>query len=118
MVMGAGNPYILAIAATASLITLIVANWDKITGFFNNIQGGSSPLGSTGNYGTGSAIDDMYGAPVSPNTGMIAATSSSSVSRSVVDLNIPNPPPGTSAIQRGAAPGFTLNLGRQMGGSR
>lgn len=64
------------------------------------------------------ALGDMGLAtsPVSPNTGMIAATSSTSISRSMVDINIPNIPQGGSVRQTGAAPGVTLSTGRQMGG--
>lgn len=44
MLMGAGNPWVIAIAAIATLITLIVANWDKITGFFDIMLKGAAAV--------------------------------------------------------------------------
>jgi len=120
MVMGAGNPYILAIAATAALITLIIANWDKISAFFEGINGTNTKSGGSGNvsdYGnSGSAIDEMYGAPSGSDSVPLApvstSSSSSSVSRSELYVSLPE---GTRSRQTGSAPGITIDTGRTIG---
>lgn len=122
MVMGAGNPFILAIAATAALITLIVANWDKISAFFAGVSATNSKAGGSGNvsdYGnSGSAIDELYGAPGTESVPMapaISSSSSSTVSRSELYVSLPE---GTRSRQTGSAPGITVDTGRTIGGTR
>lgn len=127
MVLGAGNPLVLLIGGLVGLITLIVTNWDKITGFFQRLTGGKGSMGGMSQYDgqrqstspqldQANALAASMGYPVSPNLGAIAATSSSTTSRAIVDINLPNLPEGTRVKQRGAAPGVTLATGRQMSG--
>jgi len=125
MLLGASNPLVLVVGSVAALITLIVANWDKITGFFDrmNAGGSGSGFGSTDvstQSRSNSALEEMYGpagaSPVSPNLGAIAATSSSSTSRSIVDVNFGNAPAGTRIRQGGDPMPGSLNVGRQMNG--
>jgi hypothetical protein len=123
--MGAGNPWVLLIGGLVTLITLIVANWDKITGFFDRVNSANSKQGGSGNvadYGTpGSAISEMYGSnPDGVDMAPVVSSSSSSVSRSEVAVDFSNLPQGARVKQSGAAPGVSLSVGRQMvfGGGR
>ena len=163
MVLGAGNPMIMAVGVLAGLITLIVANWDKITGFFDrldkqvydsspflqnvkakedslNANVAQSPAARAANdlaaymaaqngtpltsenalEGASTLVDPLArmqaqenarhrGAPLAP-----APSSSTTTSRSILDLNINGLPPGSSAKQTGQAPGITVNLGNTM----
>lgn len=117
-IMGATNPWVLAIGATAALITMIVANWDKITAFFRGVRATNSREGGTGNvadYGySGSAIEELYGAPETPVSPGTTAIESRSVSQSTLDVNFNNMPAGTSTRQTGAAPGISVNLGKTV----
>lgn len=110
--LGATNPWILAIGATAALITLIVTNWDKISAFFKGISSVNKKQGGSGNvadYGySGSAIEELYGpTPISSQTSTIERNT-----RNTLDVNFNNPPAGTSIRSTGpSAPPITVNTG-------
>lgn len=106
--LGATNPITLTITAIAALITLIVTNWDKITGFFDRMKSGGKMSGQTS---LASQALGAGGIPTSPNTPAMESRSFSE-SRSILDVNFNNAPAGTSYRQSGAAPGITLNTGR------
>jgi tape measure domain-containing protein len=80
------------------VIDLITGVWDKVKGVFKG--GGRQNITS--------------GGLVSANQGMIESRSYSE-NRSIVDVNLNNLPPGSTARQRGKAPGVNLNYGFQGG---
>jgi hypothetical protein len=106
------NPILAIVTAVAALIGLIVANWDKIDGFFKNLAG-------KGTSGSNRNKLDNEGAfaPVSPNVAGIESHAYSE-NRSTVDINVGGLPSGSTVAQTGRAPGVTLNTGRTIGGSK
>jgi hypothetical protein len=102
---------VLALASIAALITLIVTNWDKITGFFDRMAGGKTQHNIAGREST------KYG-DASTGYGDLAPVSSTTTERSILDVNFANPPAGMTARQTGQAPGISVNLGQTLGGSR
>ena len=105
------NPLLAIVAAVTALIGLIIANWDKIEGFFKGMTGANSGRARSGK------IDAEDYTPVSPNTNAIESRSYSE-SRSMVDINVGGLPQGSTVSQRGSAPGVTLNTGYTFGGSK
>lgn len=103
--LGATNPFTLAITALAGVITLIIANWGKISSFLDKLFGGSK---------TSIGVDgfDEFGNPIS---GTPLSSNSTITNSSTVDVNFNNLPQGTSIKQTGKAPGVNLNQGNLMG---
>lgn len=118
--LGATNPWILAIGATAALITLIVANWDKISAFFKGVASVNAKEGGSGNvadYGySGSAVEELYGpAPISSQTSTIERNT-----RNTLDVNVNNNSglPVSARATGPAAPPITVRTGSMRGGAR
>jgi hypothetical protein len=129
MVLGAGSPWVLAIGALATLVTLIIANWDKIAAFFDKLaQGGAAadvmvkektPANMQSALARGGMTAGLGGAPLPgmyDRGGFMPALSGATSSQSTVDINIGGLPAGSSVKQRGDPMPGALNTGRQMAG--
>jgi len=116
--MGAGNPWVLAIGAAVTLITLIVANWDKIEKFFGGMGGEGVYNGDNAAAGVSARSRNTAGPSQSSRAAVQGLAPVSSTSNSTLDVNFNNLPGGTSMRQTGSAPGITVNQGPTMGRSR
>lgn len=118
-IFGAGNPMVATIAAISALITLIVTNWDKITGFFDRMNQGQRGAAAAAMAEWGVTAPPESPSPVSLAPAQAVPLSPSSgpaspVSRSELAVNFSNLPAGTTTKQTGKAPGISVNLGATM----
>jgi tape measure domain-containing protein len=110
----AANPIGLVIAAVAALIGVLVLLEKKFKIVTKAWEGLKRIGGAVKDFFGGDERTGYSGGLVSANQGMIESRSYSE-NRSTVDVNLNNLPPGSTARQRGRAPGVNLNYGFQGG---